>query len=120
MFCFGVRVRKASNAFVAGYAEIDVRKDGREETYFVSFGPHGSEIKRLDRSFVPVDGSEDDARWEIIHRQAKPSDIVALLPFSPGWTYSMFLAAITFWEDGRQRGYRDGVRASEEVSRGEE
>ena len=105
---WGVEFRgETSNALICATAEFEVRKRGRRGSlYRVRQGPHGMFI---DQNRTGV--------WLSVKENATGDDVVAILPtaedYGHDWTYSDFMIALTFYGEGRKRGYQAGTRDME-------
>ena len=100
---WGVEFKEASNATTRGCAVFEVRKLNKQhrqesKVYRVLFGPHeGMTIQHM------IDGE-----WEPLKCRAEPEDLEAILPQGDSvhkWTYSDFIIALTFFDQGHGMGY---------------
>ena len=111
---WGVDFRNASNCLICATAEFTTqrRDDWRDHytRYRTGMGPHGTWLDRQDSK----------GEWERINDRAEPADFEAILPqgdFGKVWTYSDFLLALTFFDEGYKRGYARGEWAAQEQTR---
>lgn len=110
---YGLEFHKADNMLICGGAEFEVRKyDGNDKYYRISFGPQGMRLEKP---------AHTEGGWETINDHAEAEDIEAILPkksdFGLDWTFSQFMLALTFYGEGRKRGYLQGEWKGREFER---
>jgi len=115
---WGIEFEEAKNSMIVIGATFTVKhRDKRDETYRFADGPHGGWLDVFDPNAPEgkewkriASGPGDNVQQEIIQRLTDE--------YGYTWTWNSFLIALTFWDEGQQRGYYQGEYSAQQREAG--
>lgn len=103
---WGIEFEEARNSLIVITATFTIKhRNKRDETFRFADGPHGGWLDVFDPN-APEGKEWNRITWGNNVRQEVEQRFPDEYGFS--WTWETFLVALTFWGEGKQRGFYQG------------